>query len=396
MGKEFTISNCSICGSPTEEIYLMHFVNLIGLNHDYVQKIHICNNCGFIFVANPFNKKKLEDIYTSLSKFEAVRSADGFIERKDYIRRAKTQYKFVYDNISEVRSVLDIGASTGFGLSLFKESGCKVFGVDPSVNNKETAKKVYGIDLYTGMFDAYITEYPNTQYDLVFLSHVLEHVIDPMDFMKKVSSISSRYIFIEVPVLDCKYADEPFGHFCDEHINHFTTESLSNLMKRLEYTPIQFFMNYYLYDKCPSGKPAIMTLWEKRKNIQWSFKPVINSRQYFDAYINDSALRYKEVAAAVDRINDNLKLAVWGVGNHTAKLFGMTNLGKKNIVKYYDNDPQKQMSKIRGIPIDKFNIKDIQEGYVEKILISTYTALKSILQELEQYGINDRIIKLYE
>jgi len=396
MPKESKASDCNICGSSTEKILAIPFKGLIGLSSDYIQRIHICDNCGFIFTANPFNAEQLENIYANLANFEGQISAGSFVERKDYVKRAKFQFNFIYNNISDFASVLDIGASTGFSLSLYKEAGCEVFGIEPSKINKDTAQKVYGVDLYAGMFESYIREHYDKKYDLVFLSNMLEHVENPMDFMKKVSSITQKYIFIEVPVLECKYADEPFGHFCDEHINYFTAESLNSLMTRLGYSLVELCMNYYWDTKCPSGKPALMTLWNKTAEIHNSFKPIMNSRQFLNAYINESTSRYKKIAAKIKAIDPDLKLAVWGAGNHTAKLLGMTNLAEKKIIKFYDNDRKKHSYKIMGRPIEKFKIKDIQEGTVEKILISTYGACKAILMELAQYNINDRIITLYD
>ena len=51
------------------------------------------------------------------------------------------------------------------------------------------------------------------QFDLVFMSHVLEHVLEPAETIRKISSQNGKYLYIEVPSFEMQTDSEPFGCF---------------------------------------------------------------------------------------------------------------------------------------------------------------------------------------
>jgi 2-polyprenyl-3-methyl-5-hydroxy-6-metoxy-1,4-benzoquinol methylase len=73
--------------------------------------------------------------------------------------------------------MLEVGAASGYNLSLYKKDGITVYGVEPSVKNVESCKQKYNIELFQGMFQEYREKQHDKKYDLIFLSHILEHII---------------------------------------------------------------------------------------------------------------------------------------------------------------------------------------------------------------------------
>lgn len=291
-------------------------------------------------------------------------------------------------------SIIDIGAASGFNLSLYKNH-CKVYGIEPSERNCKNAFELYGIEMFCGMCNQYFKKKLNKSYDMIFLSHVLEHIVNPRDFILQCKKINNKYIFIEVPTFDYKFIDEPFGMFGEEHVNMFTLESLENLMNSCNYELLNVDMIMGIEQRLPAAWPAISTIWVKKMGEIKKHDFVIESCKVLDEYIKKSWLKMDEFRRIVNNINIDKKLAIWGTGHHASMLLANTSLLIKNVVKIYDSDKRKWGQTFNGIIIEGFNENDIDTKRIDIILIATYTAQKAIEKSLVPYKTKIEIIKLY-
>jgi 2-polyprenyl-3-methyl-5-hydroxy-6-metoxy-1,4-benzoquinol methylase len=79
-------------------------------------------------------------------------------------------------------SLLEVGCGSGRYLDLMRALGWKrVVGVDFSAKAVEQAKDTLGLEVYCGELRDVVLE-PES-FDAVSLSHTLEHVPDPIDFL---------------------------------------------------------------------------------------------------------------------------------------------------------------------------------------------------------------------
>ena len=64
------------------------------------------------------------------------------------------------------------------------------------------------------------------KFNIIVLSHVLEHVVNPIDYLKLVNNllVKNGILYIEVPFLDYQYKGEFFPHLL-----FFKPQSLQNL-----------------------------------------------------------------------------------------------------------------------------------------------------------------------
>lgn len=389
------IENCNICGGNLTDVLKIPFKSVIGMADDYTQCISVCPRCGFIFTRNPFDVEQLENRYKKFSKFEFDSSNYILSETKDYIVRSKRQKQFIERmiGIDKIKSILEIGASSGFNLSLYKE--CNVYGVEPSSLNCINAKEKYGVEMFCGTFREFREQHQKKKYDLIFLSHVLEHIVNPCDFIMECSELNNQYMFVEVPTFDYKFVDEPFGMFAEEHVNMFTLEGLQNLMKKCGYELINADMIFGLEQYLPAGWPAISTIWERKQEVK-VHKPVRKSITVLDDYIAESRLELVRIQRIIQDIDINCKLAIWGTGHHASMLLANTNLAEKNIVRVYDSDVRKEGEIFGGIEIHPFCEEDIEKGEIDTILLATYTAQKALETILQPYMQNVNVIKLYD
>jgi len=128
--------------------------------------------------------------------------------------------------------VLDIGASTGLLLGIFKERGWEAWGVEPSGTGELLSKR--GIKLIKGTFEE--AALPKSYFDVVVLNHTLEHLEDPHKVLEKVHSLLKKggIVYVDVPnygSLDSRLHGKSWKYLLpEEHRYHFTPDSLENVL----------------------------------------------------------------------------------------------------------------------------------------------------------------------
>lgn len=388
MDVKFT--DCKICRKRADFITSVIFDCVVGIVDKYVQNIFICNNCGFIFTNSYIDYELISNYYRKVSKYEG----DGFgkvDESKELM--TKRQFAFISNSGISYETVLDIGASTGFNLKTFKDNGKKVSGVEPSARNKKTAKILYGIDLFNGMYNEFYKKNEDKKFDLIFMSHVLEHTFEPCEIIKKICSQNRKYLYVEVPSFEMQTSAEPFGCFFYEHVNHFTVNSLKYLLEMHGYSAVKISIEFNVANESP-GYPVICSLWEKLGKRDCA-SVIFDSAFALQKYLECSLRGFDAIKEKIDNINDEKKIAVWGTGSHTSRLVGMTNLMDKNVVKFYDSDTKKHQFKFKGLDICPFDVRDIENGSVDTIIISTFCGEQSIFEYIKSFDVDVDIVGFY-
>jgi len=124
-------------------------------------------------------------------------------------------------------SILEIGAGDG---AVLKQLSQKGFGSSLyAVEISESAVQVMANQTISNLkevqlFDGYSIPYDDHQFDLVVLTHVLEHVEHPRMLLREAARVA-RHVFIEVPLEDNmrlanQYIPDEVGH-----INFFSNQT---------------------------------------------------------------------------------------------------------------------------------------------------------------------------
>lgn len=361
----------------------------------YVHHEGFCPNCGYIFTQNPFTAEQLENRYKNMSKFEY--DTDEYFLDDGFAAQSLRQQHFLEENLdfNTINSIIEVGAASGYNLSLYQEKCSVLCGIEPSAKNCKLAKKFYGITMFNGMFNEYLASENAQTFDLVFLSMVLEHIVNPAAFIRDLSQICNKYMFIEIPTLDLRHREEPFGIFCEEHVSLFTLDSLAEMMRRAGFRLVNVENIYGLNRFLPAGFPAISTIWEKNTETLPLKYNLFSAEELLEHYISDSEKGLNRVRSIIDSIPETDNLAIWGVGHHASMLLSNTSLKQKNIVRVYDSDVRKHGMLFAGLPITSFDTDDLSNGSVNKILLTTYTAQAAIERYLQKTGIKCNLITLY-
>jgi len=107
-----------------------------------------------------------------------------------------------------------------------------VCGVDLDKERISYGREEHGLDLYYGT----LAEVPfDREPDLVIYSQTLEHLLDPVEELKAVSSILGEgLVFVRVPGIKCLAQTHFMDFLCllqNAHTYHFTLTTLKNVMR---------------------------------------------------------------------------------------------------------------------------------------------------------------------
>ena len=195
-----------------------------------------CVKCGFIH-QYPFIKQDYSDDYFTKVKPNYVKEHEA--DKQWY---NKIIFKDIFDTVESYldkrqKRVLDIGAGWMGFLRYAIHHGWDAVGLDPSLQAYKAAKEE-NIPFYRGVYDENCLHLGI--FDVIHAYEVLEHVVSPTQVIAQAhKQLEQRGIFVATVPNDfnifqkresSRKSAQPYW-IAKEHINYFTIESLSNLLK---------------------------------------------------------------------------------------------------------------------------------------------------------------------
>jgi SAM-dependent methyltransferase len=321
--------------------------------HKSVVTVVCCQSCGMVF------NDATEDVDYSRSRYAA-----GFEEwNQERYRQAAERFSRL--GINTRATILDVGCATGGLMEALENHGYAPEGIDPDPKCAEAALAGVGtlMDL-------------KSRWDVVILSHVLEHIRDVRAAMQKLREVADS-VYIEVPNAQ-RYVDNevsPYQQWNKEHVNHFDMFHLQSL-----------FAGYGFqvracgeYECNPANSPAMWAWFCRDKSL----------RQAANLYGDRSAQLMHGIEQRLAEVKG--PVIAWGIGSLARRLESM--LEGKLLYSIDANVRPEEPSTYYG--------KRIVLGTIEKslradvpILVTTILHKDAVLADIKRLGLTNPVITL--
>lgn len=384
--------NCIMCANDDLEILFSENLSVLGL--DLVKiGISVCKKCGCVLQNPSVPQKTMNKFYSEFSNY--TNAGNNHRPSYDRIESITNQVNFCLDNLPQIpkneKNLFQIGCSDGFTLSIFKQNGWSVTGIDPSLNCSKIAQENYNIEIFTGFFENFKI---SKKFKMFILTHVLEHLYFPKETLQKIYTciLDDGYLFVEIPCFENK-EQLPNGYFSFEHIQFFSEKLIVDLLNETGFKILAIRHIFHEY-------PIISLLCKKipnRKKMNLSPSEFEKNRSMILYHINKEKQIWNNIKLTLNlTLNLNNRIFVWGAGIHTSKLNLHTQLFDDfKISGIIDSDHQKHGLEIFNMEI--LNPKKIDFITGDQIIISSSSSENEIynsIAHLKNKGVT--ILKLYQ
>jgi SAM-dependent methyltransferase len=195
-----------------------------GVDHATITSV-LCRKCGFVcYIPRPTADEvdRKYEIGLKLGRHSRANEPDNAEDRM----RASRLYADVSAMVPPAASILDYGGGDGRLMTPFLQSGHKCYIVD------YVSDTVQGVERVASTVDSIE---PNQIFDVMILSHVLEHVAEPRRLLSalRLHHRHGGILFVEVPMQLWRKAPprgEPLTH-----INFFSPDCVRYLLESCGY-----------------------------------------------------------------------------------------------------------------------------------------------------------------
>jgi len=308
---------CGVCGQRDSALLFDQPIeSIIGIgNIGYHHLINGCTSCGFTYASPILKEELILRYYENMSNYEhPVSNGIRPVSHQAQIQRQIEIIKSRFDNLF-VGKALDIGCSIPLGLSILQKEGWKVLGLDPSDKCIAVAKQQLNVEVLKGFFSIDLLM-KNSPYDLIILSHVLEHLVNPSQILNEISNLLSENGLLYVEVPDHMNISGVKSYFDFEHINYFTSVSLTNLIQQNGFE-VDSLRTYQNSKEIHPNYPVISCTVRKQKTE--NVFQMINDFEETTKVIQEYKSLSKELMTRMDfylkrivNVTSSGKLALWG------------------------------------------------------------------------------------
>jgi SAM-dependent methyltransferase len=224
--------DCGLCGSKERRL----------LFQDGPFSVVICARCDLTYVTPRLvDATLIEKVYDEGYWRSGAPKDRGYGDyRRDaplYLATYRRRMKVVRRHFARPGRVLDVGCAAGYFLSVVKDAGWQVTGLEPSDAIRPQAEERLGKENVRGGLLGQI-ELPAASFDLVTMWDVLEHIPDVVGAAREVRRLlapGGKFLIEtqDVSSLAARVLGKRWQHYKHaEHIYHFHERTLADVLGR--------------------------------------------------------------------------------------------------------------------------------------------------------------------
>lgn len=298
--------------------------------------IAVCHDCGFpqAEVTQEWINSAAE-IYSDYASYFQTSDCDQTV----FLQGESTSRGDLFvDSVMSVcktqtgGSVLDFGCGAGNLLRSFSRSrgDLKLYGFDLDNRELDNLKQIPNFEqLIVGDLD------PSLKFDLISLSHTLEHLILPLDVMKSLRAMLNHDGHLVVAVPDC--SKDPFKLLIADHCSHFSLSSLKRFLDIAGFEVVQIESRIETRECWAACRPR-----ESQSSIDETFPTT--------EWISASIRWLKDVKAHAMSLTATKSFGIFGTSINALWLFGEI---ESDVDFFVDEDRSRLGRELFGRPVIK-------------------------------------------
>lgn len=170
------LSICPLCGGKDSRLFDERMFR------GYKVTNWLCQHCGLVFMSPRMDASELAQFYAREYR-RLYQGRCGIDERelKLQSQRAIHLVSLVRERVGVINRHLDIGCSGGRLLwAMQMAMGCQSIGIEPDDTYRKFCVS-QGLTVYSSLNE--VQALPSEPFDLITMSHVLEHLTDPVGYL---------------------------------------------------------------------------------------------------------------------------------------------------------------------------------------------------------------------
>jgi 2-polyprenyl-3-methyl-5-hydroxy-6-metoxy-1,4-benzoquinol methylase len=350
--------SCHICNGQLDHFEEFGVFRQIASDCQPYQRggcLAICQACGTVQrPVTPDWQRTAQEIYDDYQLFsQGLEQLEEFIFHSESGGKSSRSFKMLswLDSVfklPENGSLLEIGCGNGGFLASFSSYRPQwtLTGLDVTENGKKLIEKIPNAFYVKGSLESLDS---TSKYNLVVLSHTLEHIPNPLSFLKEVlEKLSDNgVIFVQGPDLN----SAPFDILVADHCSFFTSQTLTYLLQESGFFPLNVSTNTLPKEMSVLGQKRAERVHERpiiKIDFSSAKKAIINNINFLLS-LRNQALKLRE---------GFLDIGIFGSSISSSWLFG-----ELSVVKFFvDENPKRIGSTHLGSPIlspDNLSNRDI-------------------------------------
>ena len=240
---------CPVCDKTNSTI--IH----TGIREDPTRSVYLCQTCGMQFILPPYDdlKRYYQEEYRqthSIAPGRCLTSQEQFDMMSPLMN---VRDKVFREYVPKGAKVLEIGAASGYFLGRINDD-YSCYASDFNATDMTFVGEKLGIPTDTEDID---TCFPGEKFTCIVACHILEHVKDPIAWLRKAKErlVGGGWLYLEVPNVDnvllAMYDIPNFKNFFyrDAHLTYWSMNNLGAALNQLGFEArIQLKQDYSLFN----------------------------------------------------------------------------------------------------------------------------------------------------
>jgi len=224
--------SCALCGSSS---FKLHW------DCDSYQ-FQTCAGCGIRYQnPQPIPKDIIKRYDQEYYKYELENEENFF--RLMMLGLGDTGFFPLEAGLQKEKSFLDIGCATGRLLEEMRSRGWSSQGVEVCGPSARHAGEIRGLDVHNGTLDT--APFPPGKFDVIHFSHVIEHINDPVVFLKQVFNLlkPGGTVFIVTPCftgIQARLFGTKWRSAIADHLYLFSKKQLERILVLTGFQPLKW------------------------------------------------------------------------------------------------------------------------------------------------------------